>query len=318
MQGINRPRATQTISTPGTRGCNSTSRTGSHSSQGVSLSHSASALSVVMESLQSYLPARVPSQVDWALNSLGAGLGAVVAGLMETLGVIDRWSRFRARWFVPQARGGLVLLALWPLALLFPAAVPFGLGQVFERLEAALAEWLSDTPWLEWLPVRDVELQPLVPGVEMVCVALGLLIPCMLGYCIIRQLRHRLLFIGTVFALGLAATALSAALSYGPQHSWAWFGAPVRAGMVGALSLAAALLWLPPRASAALLLLALGVYLSLLNQAPTSPYFAQTLAAWEQGRFIRFNGIAQWLGWLWPYAALVYVLARVWGWEQKN
>ena len=256
--------------------------------------------------------------MDWALNSLGAGLGAVVAGLMETLGVIDRWSRFRARWFVPQARGGLVLLALWPLALLFPAAVPFGLGQVFERLEAALAEWLSDTPWLEWLPVRDVELQPLVPGVEMVCVALGLLIPCMLGYCIIRQLRHRLLFIGTVFALGLAATALSAALSYGPQHSWAWFGAPVRAGMVGALSLAAALLWLPPRASAALLLLALGVYLSLLNQAPTSPYFAQTLAAWEQGRFIRFNGIAQWLGWLWPYTVLVYVLARVWGWEQKN
>jgi hypothetical protein len=256
--------------------------------------------------------------VDWALNSLGAGLGAVVAGLMETLGVIDRWSRFRARWFVPQARGGLVLLALWPLALLFPAAVPFGLGQVFERLEAALAEWLSDTPWLEWLPVRDVELQPLVPGVEMICVALGLLIPCMLGYCIIRQLHHRLIFIGTVFALGLAATALSAALSYGPQHSWAWFGAPVRAGMVGALSLAAALLWLPPRASAALLLLALGVYLSLLNQAPTSPYFAQTLAAWEQGRFIRFNGIAQWLGWLWPYAALVYVLARVWGREQKN
>jgi hypothetical protein len=60
------------------------------------------------------------------------------------------------------------------------------------------------------------------------------------------------------------------------------------------------------------------VYLSLLNQAPTSPYFAQTLATWEQGRFIRFNGIAQWLGWLWPYAALIYVLARVWGREQKN
>jgi hypothetical protein len=81
----------------------------------------ASALSVVMESLQSYLPARVPSQVDWALNSLGAGLGAVVAGLMETLGVIDRWSRFRARWFVPQARGGLVLLALVTAAEAFLA-----------------------------------------------------------------------------------------------------------------------------------------------------------------------------------------------------
>jgi hypothetical protein len=41
------------------------------------------------------------------------------------------------------------------------------------------------------------------------------------------------------------------------------------------------------------------------------PYFAQTLQSWEQGRFIRFNGLAQWLGWLWPFAALVYVLLRV-------
>ena len=45
-------------------------------------------------------------------------------------GAIDRWSRFRGRWFVADARGALVLLALWPFALLFPAAVPFGLGQV--------------------------------------------------------------------------------------------------------------------------------------------------------------------------------------------
>jgi (2Fe-2S) ferredoxin len=49
----------------------------------------------------------------------------------------------------------------------------------------------------------------------------------------------------------------------------------------------------------------------LLNQAPASAYFAHTLQAWEQGRFIRFHGLAQWLGWLWPYAVLVYVLLRV-------
>jgi hypothetical protein len=51
--------------------------------------------------------------------------------------------------------------------------------------------------------------------------------------------------------------------------------------------------------------------LTLLNQAPENPYLAQTLQIWEQGRFIRFNGLAQWLGWLWPYAALGYVLLRV-------
>ncbi|MNH43094.1 hypothetical protein D3C79_1049220 [compost metagenome] len=51
--------------------------------------------------------------------------------------------------------------------------------------------------------------------------------------------------------------------------------------------------------------------LSLLNQAPTSAYFAQTLQTWEQGRFIRFYGLGQWLGWLWPYAALIYVLRKI-------
>jgi len=54
-----------------------------------------------------------------------------------------------------------------------------------------------------------------------------------------------------------------------------------------------------------------------LNQAPESPYFAQTLQGWEQGRFIRFHGLAQWVGWLWPYAALVYALSQVWRTDRK-
>lgn len=278
----------------------------------------AGVLSLVMESLQGYLPARVPSSVDLALNLLGAWLGAVLAWTLEKLGVIDRWSRFRARWFRADARGGLVLLAVWPLALLFPAAVPFGLGQVLERLQAALADVAQDTPFFDWLPVRHVELQALVPSVELVCVMLGLLIPCLLGFCIIRSAGRRAVFLVVTVALGVGATALSAALSYGPQHAWEWISLPVKAGLVAALVLVVLLLWVPPRASAALLLLALGIHLSLLNQAPTSPYFAQTLSTWEQGRFIRFHGVAQWLGWLWPYAALVYVLTQVWGREPKN
>jgi VanZ family protein len=271
----------------------------------------AAVLSLWMEALQTYLPSRVPSNVDFALNVAGALLGAVLAGGLELAGAIDRWSRFRVRWFLEDARGALVLLALWPFALLFPAAVPLGLGQVFERLEGALADWLLDTPFLEWLPVRDVELQPLVPGTEMVCVALGAVIPCLLGYSVIRSGGHRLLFAALMIGVGIAATALSAALSWGPTHAWAWLSLPVRAGLVAGLVLALACVPVPRRGCAALVLLALVLHLSLLNQAPASAYFAQTLQTWEQGRFIRFNGLAQWLGWLWPYAALVYVLVRV-------
>jgi VanZ family protein len=271
----------------------------------------AAVLALWMEALQSYLPSRVASNVDFALNVSGALSGAVLAGGLELAGAIDRWSRFRLRWFVEDARGALVLLALWPVALLFPASVPLGLGQVFERVETALADWLLETPFLEWLPVRDVELQPLVPGVELVCVALGLIIPCLLGYSIIGSNGRRALFAVATVAMAVAATALSAALSWGPAHAWAWLSLPVRLGFMVGLVLALVLLPVPRRGCAALVLLALVVHLSLLNQAPASAYFAQTLQTWEQGRFIRFHGLAQWLGWLWPYAALVYVLLRV-------
>ena len=278
---------------------------------------SAALLSLCMETLQSYLPSRIPSNVDLLLNIAGAWLGGCIAWGLEKTGVVDRWSRFRARWFAQDARGALALLVLWPLALLFPASIPLGLGQVFERLEVALAEALADTPFLAWMPVREIELQPLVPGAELVCVALGALIPCLLGYCVIRTAWQRAVFSVLVLATGIAASALSAALSYGPDHAWAWLDLPVQVGLGFAAALALVMLPLRRRGAAALALLALAVQLSLLNQAPASAYFAQTLQTWEQGRFIRFNGIVQWLGWLWPYAALLYVLARLSGREPQ-
>ncbi|MGV3495089.1 MAG: VanZ family protein [Ramlibacter sp.] len=269
------------------------------------------ALSLLMEGIQNFLPSRVASNVDLGLNIAGTLVGAVAATALEVAGFIAHWSRFRERWFIPQARGALVLLALWPFALLFPAAVPLGLGQVLERLEFTLADWLEDTPFLEWLPVRDIELQPLVPAAELLCVALGAFIPCLLGYSILRSPGRRALFAIVAVALGTGVTALSAALSWGPVHAWAWMSLPVRLGLVFGLLLAMLMLGVPRRGCAAVLLLALVVHLSVLNQAPASAYFAHTLQEWEQGRFIRFHGLAQWLGWLWPYAVLVYVLLRV-------
>ncbi len=275
-------------------------------------------LALSMEGLQNYLPARVPSKEDLLLNTLGAWVGAVCALLLERLGAIDRWSQFRKRWFVPQSRGGLVLLATWPLALLFPATVPFGLGQVVTRLQDAAFDWLLDTPFVEWLPMPDALAEPLIPISEMVCVTLGLLIPCLLGFCIIRSGLRRVVFVWATVAAGLVVTALSSALSWGPVHAWAWLDLPAQWGIGWALVLATLLTLAPWRASAAMALLALVVYLSLLNQAPENPYFAQTLQEWEQGKFIRFNGLAQWLGWLWPYATLVYVLSILWGRDTKN
>jgi VanZ family protein len=262
----------------------------------------------LMETLQSYLPARIPSNVDLGLNTAGAVAGAVLAAALERLGAISHWGRARSQWFIDDARGGLVLLALWPPALLFPAAVTFGLGQVLERLEVAIAIWLIDTPFIDWMPLRQFELEPLVPAVELLCVMLGALVPCLLGFTVARSMVRRAVLLPLTLLAGAGATALSAALSYGPEHAWAWLSLPVQIGIAAALCVGLLLLAAPRRLCAALLLIALMLHLSLLNQAPESAYFAQTLATWEQGRFIRFHGLAQWLGWLWPFAVLVYVL----------
>lgn len=268
-------------------------------------------LSLCMESLQSYLPSRVPSNVDLMLNTLGAWLGGCCAWLLQKTGGLDQLKRFRARWFSFDARGALVLLVLWPVALLFPAPVPLGLGQVFERLEVAVAEFLEDTPFLVWMPMRNLDLRPLVPGVELLCVALGALIPCLLAYSVITTVRQRAAFALLMLCAGLAASGLSAALSFGPTHAWAWLDLPVQIGFGLSLLLALLALRLSRRMAVAIALLALVTHLALLNQAPASAYFAQTLQTWEQGRFIRFNGLAQWLGWAWPFLALLYLLARL-------
>ena len=269
------------------------------------------ALSLSMEFLQIYLPRRVPSNLDFVLNATGVLLGALVASALEWLGGLDRWSVFRERWFGLQPHGGLVLIGLWPVALLFPPVLPFGLGQVLERLDKTLDDWLEGTPFMDWLPLREEPLVPLMPSAEMLCVMLGLLAPCLLGYMLIAHIGRRAIFAAVMVVAGLAATGLSAAMAYGPNYAFEWLTQATQVGVLAAMVLAAGALPLSRRACAVLLLLVLMWQLNWLNQAPLNPYFAESLQSWEQGRFMRFYGLGQWLGWVWPYAVLVYVALRL-------
>ena len=68
---------------------------------------------------------------------------------------------------------------------------------------------------------------------------------------------------------------------------------------------------LGPKGGWLVLMAVLVVQVGLLNAAPQSAYFAITLQSWEQGRFIHFHGLAQWVGWLWPYVVFVYLAMRL-------
>jgi len=261
-------------------------------------------LSLALESAQGLLVQhRVPSQVDWLLNTAGAALGVGLALWLLRSRWPARWSAFRQTGLMPQTHGAPVLLALWPLALVYPTSVPFGLGQVWYRLEGTLYAWAEGSFLQPWLPVPLPE-PPLSPLTEAIVVALCVWAPLLLGYAVLRRVGQRLLFMLLALALVLGALLLSASLTWGPGHAWAWLTPSASLGLSFAVSLALLSLALGHRAAAVLSLLAWVLALTLLNRAPAVPYFAQSLQLWEWGRFIQLHGLSQWLGALWPFAAL--------------
>ena len=272
-------------------------------------------LSYGTELLQQFLPRRVPALEDWLANTAGALAGALLAALGHALGIVDRWHTLRQRWFARDSAGALALLALWPLGLLFPAPVPLGLGQVGERLREWAAGWLHDVPWAEPAYTLLVEPgpppMPLRPLTETLVIGLGLLAPCLVAYSVMRPGWRRVAM--TLGACGLAfgGMTLSTLLNFGPGHSAAWLGPAALPGLGLGLLLALAVVPMPRRVVAGIGLVALTGLVVGVAQAPADPYFAQSLQSWEQGRFVRFHGLALWVGWLWPYAAMWWLLSRL-------
>ena len=79
----------------------------------------AALLSGAMETMQFFLPARVPSNVDWLLNVAGACLGGATAALLTWAGVLARWpagwlAGCHARASYPEVGSLAGCLAGWP------------------------------------------------------------------------------------------------------------------------------------------------------------------------------------------------------------
>jgi VanZ family protein len=274
-----------------------------------------SMLSWTMEFTQHFLPGRYSSLMDWVLNSLGAASGLSLAIAIHSAGAGVRWSTLRERWFVPHSGATIALLVLWPVGFLYPGTVPFGQGISWERLQEAVYDLLSDHPLASWFDGLWATLGenpgPMSKGAECVAVALGLLGPCLLAFAFARPGWRRAVIVPVAVGVGLAANTLSAALNFGPVHALGWVTSTVPAGLALGAVLALACVVVGQRPAAALGLLALSVDVALVAQAPSDPYYADSLQQWEQGRFIHFHGLAQWVGWLWPFAAGATLLRRL-------
>ncbi len=272
-------------------------------------------LSYGCEVLQQFVPGRVPAREDFVMNVAGALGGGLLALAVHAAGWVDRWNTLRTRWFSGDAAFALALLVLWPAGLLFPAPVPLGLGQVGERLREWLLLALQGVPWaepaLQLLTAPAVAATPLRPITETLIVALGLLAPCLIAFSVVAPGWRRVVMALGALAFAVAGMTLSTLLNFGPQHAASWLGPRTVPGLVVGTVLALMSTPLPRRLVAGVGLVVLTGLVATVAQAPANPYFAQSLQAWEQGRFVRFHGLAQWIGWLWPFGAIGWMLSRL-------
>ncbi len=267
-------------------------------------------LSGSMEALQTFLPNRVSSNLDFLTNMAGACLGATAGVLLApTFLEQSRLLRIRREWIVPEAGRGLIVVGLWPLAQIYPQAYLFGHGQFMP----VLSDWLSD--WLE-TPV-DLAAQlthPIHLGVQEYWLAETLITACgfagglLMLSCLLRKQAPRALLIVSLAIAVFAVKLLANALLFTPANATAWLTPGAQGGLLIGTMMVAGLAYAPPLAQRRLAGISLLLSLLTINLVPANPYFVATLQTWIQGKFLNFNGAAHFLSVFWPFFAFWILL----------
>jgi VanZ family protein len=255
-----------------------------------------SALSLALEALQTYLPSRIPSNLDLVTNVLGAFAGAGLA-LRFGVGLLGggRIHALRHHLFLSGARYdlGLVLLALWLFTQLNPETLLFGNGDLRELLEH---------PPLPLHPAEVfIQIEAVVAGCNVIAVGLFASSLAQDG-----QPLRRLLVLPLAAALALKTIAVGVLLK--AQDVFAWLTPGAQLGLAGGVLVLMLALGLPRAARLALAGLLLMAATVLVNLAPENPYFGNALQQWPQGYFLNFNGVTHLVSLVWPFVALFYLM----------
>jgi VanZ family protein len=267
-------------------------------------------VSGTMEAVQTWLPSRVPSNLDFFTNAAGCLVGACLgAAWSRTLLDQSRLYKLRRRWFAPHASQGLVLLALWPLAQIYPQGYLFGNGQVLPIISDWLSEWLDTNidlvAMLRQGAVITVEQYWLSETIITACGMTGAVLTLL---CLLRSGAPRYLLMLAMIGAALLVKTLSSSLLFTPDNAFVWITPGAQGGFLIGLIMLAGLAFAPHVAQRRLAIVTLLLSLIVVNTIPVNPYFVATLQGWVQGKFLNFNGAAQFLSLAWPFAALWFLL----------
>ena len=255
-------------------------------------------LSLCLETLQNFLPSRVPSNLDLGSNSLGALLG-MLCGLRWGRVLLDGGKLHAARTRLVGAGAmsdaGLVLLALWLLTQLNPETLLFGTGDLRRMLG-----------FLDLTPPETITAEQF-SGIEAAIVAGNTLAVALLTGCLLR--RERLTHTFTLLLLALLIRTASVMVLMDSVSGWSWLTPGNMVGLIAGLLAWLATAWLSRALRQSLAALSLMLATVLVNLAPENPYFSAILQVWQQGHFLNFNGLTRLASALWPFLALPWLMA---------
>lgn len=271
-------------------------------------------LASLIEAAQSWLPSRISSNLDLTTNTAGAMLGALVAAPMAS-SLIDRGrlADWRMRWFDRRASVMLLVIALWPVAQIYPEAMLFGNGDLSAELSQLFGA-LGGSPASVGSLFDAGELVNRFGVPEFVLAEAFVVAAAILavGLAFVSTMRPRAprvrLLLGLLLA-ALLAKALASAVQFGPERAFAWLTPGAYGGLaLGVLSLLAASAG-PRIWSVAVSLLATVALVIAVNVVPDNPFYLDAIGAWRQGKLTNFNALAHWLSLLWPYALLIVLIS---------
>lgn len=255
------------------------------------------ALSGALESLQSYLPTRIPSLADFAANGSGALAGALIGALFAP-GLLQRGllKKISDDWIDRRAPRALILVALWLFASLYPQSMLFGHG--------SLLGWFGPVSGYPFTPAEFTRVEAAVTAASLF--AAGTLLAGS-----VRAPGPRIVLLILLVAASCAVRALSHAILFSPELAFAWLTPGAQRGLLFGAGALLLVLALPRAMRLALVAVAVTFTAVVVNLAPVNPYYASIVQEINPGRFLNFNGLTQTIASAWPFLALVYVMVAL-------
>jgi VanZ family protein len=268
------------------------------------------AMSLLMESVQYFLPSRVTSLLDLITNAAGSVLGALLGGLLLSLILENgRLQQLRSQWLQADSARETVVLGLWPLAQIFPHAFLFGHGQVLPIFSLWCEAYLDLDIDLSAVLRNDLQLSPemylLSETFITACGCSGAILICL---SLLNRRAPKLVLAGILLLATLAVRALSSALMFEPDNAFLWLTPGAQGGMLISAIMLYGFSFAPNHAQRRLAIVLLSLSLLMVNLIPSNPYFLHTLQTMVQGKMLNFYGAAQFLSVVWPFIALWYLL----------